>query len=581
MEKSLEDDLSNRPVKKVGAVNKKAPTFTTNRRNSSNAPLEDEDPTEQAEPAFTQVAGSGIKDQPVSQEEDTLGFKPYVQAVGSFLLNKDTKPPFSFSIEGEWGSGKSSFMLQLEQMLNNEGQKTIQFNAWRHDKMESMWAAFAVHFIKKLSADIPLPQRLWRFARLDWSRFDYRRGWFALLSFLVLILIYLIVGTSLLRAALANQEVWLKALFEKELKDSLPSLLALTGGAGFFLVGALILRKIVAILGSPFSIDLKRFIRTPNYQQHGSFIEDFHEDVDRMLNELTKQADRIFIFIDDLDRAEVPKAADLMQGINMMISNSPKLIFIIGMDREKVAAGITVKYKELIPYLLDETYGIGLTESKRAMVGFGYSFLEKFIQLSFKIPVPAKRNIVNFITMLGEDNDLIEAQSAASSPSRIIIQEGPDSELFQETILLVAFVFDYNPRRIKQFINILRLKTHIAYTTGLFLKQPNFYPLTLPRLGKFLAITQRWPYIINDLQDDYSMFDKVDDSQSGVLTNSLVVEKWIKNDAFMEVINAYPDGFLSETDKMDYRLTQLDVRALLETTFLLPPPVTVAQPIAE
>ena len=35
-------------------------------------------------------------------------------------------------------------MYQLQQTLKDNNQRTINFNAWRQDKVESMWAAFAL-----------------------------------------------------------------------------------------------------------------------------------------------------------------------------------------------------------------------------------------------------------------------------------------------------------------------------------------------------------------------------------------------------------------------------------------------------
>lgn len=48
---------------------------------------------------------------------DSLGFEPYVTALAAFLTSPETKGPLTVSIEGEWGSGKSSFLLQLESAL--------------------------------------------------------------------------------------------------------------------------------------------------------------------------------------------------------------------------------------------------------------------------------------------------------------------------------------------------------------------------------------------------------------------------------------------------------------------------------
>src|SRR5437762_2087959 len=94
--------------------------------------------------ALAQVNPTGISDLPTVSDE--IGFKPYVRAIAWFLSNEETKPPLTVSIEGPWGSGKSSFMLQLERELRTQNAKKpgyhyVRFNAWRSDKDEALWAA--------------------------------------------------------------------------------------------------------------------------------------------------------------------------------------------------------------------------------------------------------------------------------------------------------------------------------------------------------------------------------------------------------------------------------------------------------
>src|SRR5256885_2378092 len=102
------------------------------------------------------VAPGGISDQPIeSSKNDALGFDPYVDAVANFLTDDSTKPPLTMSIEGEWGSGKSSFMKLLREKLRGKKQRSIEFNAWRHDKADSLWSAFAVQLNRKLAKDLP------------------------------------------------------------------------------------------------------------------------------------------------------------------------------------------------------------------------------------------------------------------------------------------------------------------------------------------------------------------------------------------------------------------------------------------
>ncbi len=106
------------------------------------------------------VGRNVIGDQPTSK--DDLGFDPYVQAEAAFLTHEDTRPPLTLSVEGTWGSGKSSFMLQLEGCIRKtlpQKAKTVWFNAWRCDRDNELRAAFAVEFTSKLAAGFPLWKR--------------------------------------------------------------------------------------------------------------------------------------------------------------------------------------------------------------------------------------------------------------------------------------------------------------------------------------------------------------------------------------------------------------------------------------
>ena len=219
-----------------------------------------------AESSETSILNTSVGDQAAVQ--DSLGFTPYVTAIAEFLINEQTKPPLTMSIEGEWGSGKSSFMKQLQKEIELSQQKalgkkidnfekwvrrgfyrvfydyeinesryqwlninfkwkfiklktkfflglwkflnqvclwiidkilslvidifksfifllqrkprTVWFNAWRHDKAEALWAAFALEFIRQISTNRNLSDVLPTFighCKLFNSRFDLKSGW--------------------------------------------------------------------------------------------------------------------------------------------------------------------------------------------------------------------------------------------------------------------------------------------------------------------------------------------------------------------------------------------------------------------
>ncbi|NER08507.1 MAG: hypothetical protein F6K17_41225 [Okeania sp. SIO3C4] len=148
--------------------------------------------------------------------KDELGFAPYVIAMAEFLTNENTKPPLTISIEGEWGSGKSSFMKQLEKEILKKSEEldrkdlaevwqkikedqiifsnlsdigkfirlglkqktqTVWFNAWRHEKSESLWATFALSFLEQLSKNRNIPDffyNLYSRFQLLRNRFDFQ-----------------------------------------------------------------------------------------------------------------------------------------------------------------------------------------------------------------------------------------------------------------------------------------------------------------------------------------------------------------------------------------------------------------------
>jgi hypothetical protein len=532
------------------------------------------------------VRNVGISDQ--STGDDYLGFEPYVTAIAEFLLNEETKPPLTLSIEGEWGSGKSFFMKKLDEYLRKKGKRTVWFNAWRHDKAEAVWAAFALSFIKQISTpQVQTPQAYFQVflghLRLAKSRFDLKKGWLELIQSVALgifvicaalaipfiLVIYGMEGFKLLLQAFKNPDQLLQAFLY---------LFSIAGGGSLSLAGLLtLLKKIPGIIGNP-KLNLIKHLKSPDYNKQSAFIEEFHEDFAKIVDAYIGDG-RVFVFIDDLDRCEHPKSADLMQAINLMIADDPSVVFILGMDREKVAASLAVKYESILAYLPSETPEINpdilACRSASKGLAYGYTFIEKFVQLPFQVPQPSKADCERFIDKLGtssSSNSSVSTSLPASpkhhffglslpwlkdstktSPNtnaenqegtttkenyketnqtenteekqpekpknelseRIKLTFESDSPTVKHIAMMVAPALDYNPRRIKQFINVFRLKAYIAYETGLFFEEKNSEQeiinshLTLQQLGKFTAISLRWPLLLLDLETDSQLLFKL------------------------------------------------------------------------
>lgn len=529
---------------------------------------------ERAAPALP-VRSTSVSDAPA--REDSLGFAPYVQALAHFLTHRNTVPPLTLSVEGEWGSGKSSFMLQLESEIRSledggetraagtgwwrwlppalrpfrePGAVTVWFNPWRHDKEEALWAAFALQFVDGVKGCMPWG---WRFAgnlRMFATRFRWQEGWRDVVRLILILLAFVVLATVVIRAGngwsgLVSRVGRIGSSGDSQGQRELLDLLLKSGGVLAAAAAAMSLFKEMSkLVGDPLRIDLRRYARAPDYEQRMSFIEQFHRDFGKVLDAYAGKR-RVYVFVDDLDRCQVPRAADLMQALNLMVGDDRRVVFVIGMDREKVAASLAVKFKDLIPFVGNNPWNSSdpATQAVRAME-FGSDYIEKFVQIAFRVPQPSDANIDALLTKLSRDAQgarpgpvAARAQTRAEEPAsvrgpapersrptgdapprtgqappvtpkaedaprRATMQVSVDSEQVQRIVRTLAPALELNPRRLKQFINIFRLQAYIAARNGRIAEAPGQPGLTLEQLGKLVALGMRWPVLLGHVEAD-------------------------------------------------------------------------------
>jgi hypothetical protein len=500
---------------------------------------------------------------------DELGFELYVNALADFLVAPNTRAPLTCSVEGSWGSGKSSFMLQLKNRLKAVAptSRTIEFNAWKYDKQEELWAAFALKVTRSLREQLSWTQRL----RGDLHLFATRiKGWNERLSLLALVLAWLLLLTGFggviawtIHAERHERVRLIKALSGVKQQSSQPpgktsasepgkaspetpplpdpplpdpwyDWLSWSPLATSTILILLISARIPASLRKRlFEAQLEKYIDKPDYKGKAAFVDAFSDDFAKTIAAYAPDKDaKVFVFIDDLDRCEAPKAADLMQAMNLMIGDGNSLIFILGLDRTKVAAAIAFKFRDIIPYL---DPSLVLANPAPGIRSFGDAFLEKFIQLSFRLPISsndtqARRFIDSLIggapsstpavhvtatSPLGKLTPEEAAAAAAESKRRALrIESGAESQRIRDIVLMVREVLDYSPRRIKAFLNAFRLALYIASTQGLLDVdlETGRAEVTPEQLGKFLVLTSRYPELRSALGKDPDFLEKLENT---------------------------------------------------------------------
>jgi hypothetical protein len=558
----------------------------------------------------------------LSTPTDKLGFQPYVEAIAAFLTDADTAPPLTLSVEGEWGTGKTSFMKQLERELREPShnakdgsvklgerlrlvfqlkkrpkQLTFWFNAWRHEKQEAMWATFALCLTKKIREEQAWPRRIWGDFRLGMSRVKtftkllklilILSVW-ALLFFASLGLVVYIFNlsgsqratfVSQIRSLVTSSGGSLRSILSGG-KSTLSPYIAMMSSvhawfAALFVLGSLWL-WLSKIVGKRLEVKLERYLDRPDYEHRSSFIETFHEDFSCLVKAYAGRR-KVFVFVDDLDRCDVPRAADLMQAINLMIGDDPHLVFILGMDREKIAAGITLKYKDLITLLKDPVRA-DAPVSARHLAAFGYTYLEKFIQLTFRVPRPGRDGLDLFLSSLSRvqtetataaEERWSERAMRAARREKVQVKSRVDSEQVSELVKLVAPVLEWNPRRMKQFINGFRLNAYIASDLGLLdvfteVSGEKAAQLTLQQLGKFVAIAMTWPDLLMDLVSYPLLLSRFYTNENNkkmamMPDEQLLLDRWAREALLTSLLKAGCD----RSDGRDYSLEGVDLTVLL------------------
>jgi len=160
------------------------------------------------------------------------------------------------------------------------------------------------------------------------------------------------------------------------------------------------------------------------------------------------------------------------------------------MDRKKVAAGIAARHKELLRFLPSQgsmTAGADDgSKERRTGLDYGYEFVEKFVQISVRVPRLSPKTLSGFL-------DNLLAQRRSGGPARgessldapdVVTTESQDVRRVME---MVAPALGFNPRRLKQFLNLFRLRCIIAWNTRQ-LRLEDSGGWTLPQLGKIVAI---------------------------------------------------------------------------------------------
>lgn len=247
-----------------------------------------------------------ITDNPIEDygTGDSLEFKRLAKHFTNMCSSKDTRTPFAIAINGKWGSGKTSMMKIIKNMLDDERNQvkekkrpcyTFWFNAWKYQTVDHMLVALLLVMFKELEKEATF-----------WDQFCTQID---------------------------------KLNFMAGIVDKVYSKIS--------------------------DAKTKNFIRQLRVMEKAAVMDDFSQMMEIMVNnycvsggdaaakkifhaELKKGlCEKAFVFfIDDLDRCQSDRIVQVFESIKLFMGEFPGCIFFLGMDNNQIKKAILNAYSQ-------------------------------------------------------------------------------------------------------------------------------------------------------------------------------------------------------------------------------------------
>lgn len=369
--------------------------------------------------------------------QDLLGYQVHADLLKKIILN-DAMLPISIGVFGNWGSGKSSLMLLLQQSLQEweESQQNEQhssilqvyFNSWQFESYDSTKLTMIESILEALDKDINTRKDVFERADDLLARIDFLK-----------------VGVFILKKAYDNLTPdWLKKWLPKK-------------------------EDIDKITGKDKYNNLLEDVTKGNTSK---FIATFRELFEGLVKDMGYKA--VIVYVDDLDRCDPKRIIGCLEAVKLFV-NVKKTAFVIGAD------------ERIIEYAISQHYPI---QMKKEDISSPFSdYLEKLIQLPYKLPRLSDNEQETYITLLLCKNYLNEIHfneihqkylefRKTDKHSKYNIDDIKadvpenqridfyDVEYRLPIVPIIKQFLNGNPRQLKRFLNTLYVRQELADVAG-------------------------------------------------------------------------------------------------------------------
>jgi formylglycine-generating enzyme required for sulfatase activity len=333
-----------------------------------------------------------LSDQPA--DEDRLNFAPYAKTLADIIADPGTRTPLTIGVFGGWGRGKTSLMRMVRRRLEETEDtdfpvRSVWFNAWLYSREQTLWRALISRVLEGARGfDLGQPA-------LDKLRQLEAR-------------LYQALETTCGQLTLPPGMVPGQAS------------VALSAPAGLELLRRQTKRGGEDMGQLQTLIDDVEVSQALTRRDQIAALDDFRRQFEDISEDCIVPHGRLVVFVDDLDRCLPNKAVEVLEAVKLFLDVAG-CVFVMGVDREVIEEGITVRYSD---------YETELD---------GARYLEKIIQIPFNLP-PILPDAVE---------EYVRQETAGNLP---------DARC--ETVFSVGL--EPNPRRIKRTLNIFLLLWRLA-----------------------------------------------------------------------------------------------------------------------
>ncbi|HNC08367.1 MAG TPA: P-loop NTPase fold protein [Anaerolineales bacterium] len=475
-----------------------------------------------------------LNDRP--QGPDRLSYERYADAFAQVLSGQYTQTPLTVGIYAAWGMGKSFLLGKVKDKLkviekndNRLNFAFIDFNAWVYSGSENLWAGLVTTLYEGI-------EKHYKTKGGERMVQEYRRkeAWAQLWNTFrksLRLVIFFSIPAILLSIFMDYQSI------QTGWKTFVDAILLILGGAPLLtklpdlLVGVKTLVDSLVLLRSK---QLAELTSRKDFKDKVGFMADIQAELRHIsdsikeLDAKNKQKTRFVIFVDDLDRCPPGKAVEVLEAIMLLLSDRTEDPFVIFLAMD---ARVLVK-------AIEKRYGEVLTEAGVS----GYEFLDKIVQIPFRIPPADTEDIKGYVrSLLYQSPDAMEkalnarvevdvpdidtvlqnAAGGASQPQRgqgsektasrsrggneatqQVQEKLPEEEPFrrEEESAFESFspFLSRNPRRVKRIVNIYRL-ARILLTRE----------IKVEVAIKWVMLTEQWPFriawVMQKIEDDIQL----------------------------------------------------------------------------